>query len=103
MTSNQFLHDILKPDQQKLVVVMAVTRWSASALITSDQVEEFVKDHDNVISRRFDVEEHPELSGYFGIGEVPTIILLKKGEIVDVISGLMNKQRLFNRLNGHLI
>lgn len=102
MNSNQFLQEILEPSQQQLVVAMAVTRWSAGAIITGDQVEEFVKTHDNVTSLQFDIEENPELLRYFRIGQVPTVIVLKNREVVDVISGLINKKRLFNRLNKHL-
>ncbi len=102
MNSNQFLQKILEPSQRQLVVAMAVTRWSAGSIITSDQVDEFVKMHDNVTSLQFDVEENPELLRYFRIGQVPTVIVLKNREVVDVISGMMNKKRLFNRLNQHL-
>jgi len=102
MKSPQFLHDILEPSQHKLVVAMAMTRWSASALLTSDQVDDFANSHDNVTTVRFDVEENPELLKYFRIGQVPTVIVVKDKEVVDVIAGLTNKQRLFNRLNHHL-
>ena len=102
MNSHQFLQKILEPSQQQLVVAMAVTRWSAGSIIAGDQVEEFVNMHDNVTSFQFDVEENPELLRYFRIGQVPTVIVLKNREVVDVISGLTNKKRLFNRLNQHL-
>jgi len=102
MNTNQFLQEILEPSRQKLVLAMASARWSAEAIITGDQVAEFTQSHDNVSSMQIDIEDKPEILRYFRIGRVPTLIVLKNFEVVDVISGLINKKRLFSRLSQHL-
>ena len=49
---------------------------------------------DTVKIAKVDVDENPETAGNFGVMSIPTLILLKDGEIVDKAVGFQPKEAL---------
>ncbi len=39
-------------------------------------------------------EENPQLASRFGIRGIPTVMILRKGQVVDSVSGAMDKNAL---------
>ena len=49
-----------------------------------------------------DVDVSPDVSSSYGIRAMPTLIIFKKGEVVDQIIGRISKSELATRLAAHL-
>ena len=50
-------------------------------------VEEVAKDYPDVKVCKINVDEEPELSNAFKIVSIPTIVVIKNGEIIDSVVG----------------
>ncbi|WP_428909322.1 thioredoxin [Niallia sp. Krafla_26] len=53
---------------------------------------------DKVKIVKVDVDENPESAGKFGIMSIPTLLVLKDGEVVDKVVGFQPKEALAERL-----
>jgi len=51
---------------------------------------------------KVNVDENPELSSKFGIRSIPTMLLMKGGEIKEQLVGSINKDSLKAKISAHL-
>ena len=51
---------------------------------------------------KLNVDEHPGVTGRFGIRGIPTMILFKGGQAVEQIVGLVSKDELKKMVSAHL-
>ena len=79
----------LKNGQQPLVVDFWAT-WCGPCRMISPIISELAKEYDGKITvGKCDVEENEDLAADFGIRNIPTIIFMKEGEIVDKVVVLL--------------
>lgn len=79
----------------KPAIVLVVAEWSGGSHIMNlilNKVEEKFKNQINVI--RINLEIHKELLHSFGIESVPAMLLISKGQIVEVIKETLSQKRL---------
>ncbi|WP_338470448.1 thioredoxin [Niallia sp. XMNu-256] len=57
---------------------------------------------DKVKIVKVDVDENPESAGKFGVMSIPTLLILKNGEVVDKVIGFQPKEALAERLQQHI-
>jgi thioredoxin 1 len=61
------------------------------------------QDYDGrVVVTKLDVDSNPEVSGKFGIRNIPTILFFKNGQIVDKQVGAVPKNVLVSKLEAIL-
>lgn len=51
---------------------------------------------------KVNVDENPDTSGRFGIMSIPTLMVMKDGEVVEKLVGFQPKEQLMDALNKHL-
>jgi thioredoxin 1 len=51
---------------------------------------------------KVNVDEAQDLAGQFGIMSIPTLLLFKKGEVVNQMVGAMSKGNILSRINQNL-
>lgn len=51
---------------------------------------------------KVNVDENPDTSGRFGIMSIPTLMVMKDGEVVEKLVGFQPKEQLMSALNKHL-
>ena len=66
-------------------------------------VEEISNDYDGkVLVGKVNVDHNPEISAKYGIRNIPTILFIKNGEVVDKQVGAVSKTVLSEKLNAQL-
>jgi thioredoxin 1 len=92
----------LKNGQQPLVVDFWAT-WCGPCRMISPIISELAKEYDGKITvGKCDVEENEDLAADFGIRNIPTIIFMKEGEIVDKVVGAVARGTLEEKFKALL-
>ena len=74
--------------------------WCGPCRMVSPIIEEIASERDDVIVGKVNVDLEPELAGAFKIYSIPTLIVLKNGEIINKASGARPKARILELLEA---
>ncbi len=87
----------------KVVMVDFWAEWCGPCRMVSPIVEELANEYgaDQAVIGKVNVDENPEISMRFGIRNIPTILFLKNGEVVDKQVGAVPKHLLEEKLKSH--
>lgn len=100
ITSENF--ESLKNGQQPLVVDFWAT-WCGPCRMISPIISDLAKEYDGKIAvGKCDVEENEDMAAEFAIRNIPTIIFIKDGEIVDKVVGAVSKATLEEKFKALL-
>ena len=78
------LDKVLKTD--KPVVIDFWAEWCAPCRMVAPIIEQLAEEYkDNVIVGKIDVDENNEATTKYGIRNIPTILFIKKGQVMDKI------------------
>ena len=85
--------ETLKNGQNPLVVDFWAT-WCGPCRMVAPVISELAEKYDGrIVVGKCDVEESEELAAQFGIRNIPTILFIKNGEVVDKIVGAAGKAK----------
>jgi thioredoxin 1 len=67
-------------------------------------IEELATEYDGkALIAKVDVDDNSELSAKFGVRSIPTILILKDGEVVDKHVGVTTKQALIDKIEAQMV
>jgi thioredoxin len=93
VTDENFQTEILDAELPSLVDFWAV--WCGPCRAIAPTVEELAQQYDGKVKfGKCNVDENPKTPAQFGIRAIPTLIVFKKGSVVEQITGAVSKSTL---------
>ncbi len=96
ITKENFENEVLKSDKPVLLDFWAT--WCGPCRMVSPIVDEIANERDDIKVGKINVDEQGELSMQFRIVSIPTLIVMKNGEVVNKAVGAMPKEEILNLL-----
>jgi len=91
ITSENF--ETLKNGQKPLAIDFWAT-WCGPCRMVAPIISEMAEKYEGqIVVGKCDVEECEDLAAEFGIRNIPTVIFMKNGEVVDKLVGAVSKQK----------
>ena len=86
-----------------LMLVDFWASWCGPCMIISPIIEQLAKEYSGkIVFAKINVDENPQIANRFGVQSIPTMIILKYGEVVDRIIGALPKVQIENKLKIYL-
>ncbi|MFN6380616.1 MAG: thioredoxin [Flavobacteriales bacterium] len=101
ITDSNFAEVAMNSDKPVMIDFWA--EWCGPCRMVSPIVEEMSNDYDGkAVIGKVNVDENPDISAKFGIRNIPTIIFLKGGQVVDKSVGAVPKNVLTEKMEALL-
>jgi thioredoxin 1 len=99
ITDGNFEEVVMKSD--KPVVVDFWAAWCGPCRMVGPIIEELAHDYEGrAVVGKVDVDHNPGVSAQFGIRNIPTILFIKNGQIVDKMVGAAPKDQFKAKLDA---
>ena len=99
LTDANFEANVLNSDKAALVDFWA--EWCGPCRMVGPIVEEISNEYgDKAVVGKVDVDNNPEIAAKYGIRNIPTILFIKNGEVVDKQVGAVPKASLAAKLDA---
>lgn len=80
------VNEVLQTD--KLVVIDFWAEWCGPCKMVGPIIDEIGEDYkDKVVVGKLDVDSNDETTAKYGIRNIPTVLFIKNGEVVDKVVG----------------
>ncbi|MBQ3545106.1 MAG: thioredoxin [Lachnospiraceae bacterium] len=96
VTSENFENEVLKSDKPVLIDFWAA--WCGPCQMLAPVIEGLAEEVDHAKICKVNVDEEPELAEKFNVMAIPTLVVIKDGEVVYSDSGIKPKSELLKLL-----
>ncbi len=85
--------------QSKTVLLDFYADWCGPCRMVSPIVDEIAEEREDIVVGKINVDECPDLAGEFGVFSIPTLVVMKNGEIVSQSAGARPKDQILAMLD----
>ncbi len=90
-------------EKKGIALVDFWAEWCGPCKMIGPVVEELSQEYDGkALIAKVDVDENSELTARYGVRNIPTILILKDGEVVDKHVGFATKEALAQKIEAQL-
>lgn len=101
VTDASFKDDVLESDVPVLVDFWAP--WCGPCRMVAPVVEEIAEQYEGQVKVvKLNTDENPQVASQYGIRSIPTLMIFKGGQRVDMVVGAVPKTTLANTLEKYL-
>lgn len=92
ITKENFEKEVLNSDKPVLLDFWAT--WCAPCRMIAPLVEEIAREREDIKVGKIDVDEQQELAANFRIMSIPTLVVMKNGEVTGQLVGVRPKDQI---------
>ena len=96
ITNENFETEVLQSDKPVLIDFFAT--WCGPCKMLSPVVDSIAEERPEIKICKIDIDEEPSLTERFGIMSVPTLVVMKNGEIVRTSVGFKSRDAVLSLL-----
>ncbi len=101
ITDANFQQEVL--NSEKLAVLDLWAIWCGPCRLLDPIFKELANDYEGkAVIAKVNVDENPEIPQKYGVLNIPTILFIKDGELVDKIVGAVPKRAIVEVIEKHL-
>ena len=100
ITKNNFEELVVKND--KVVLLDFWAPWCGPCRMVSPLVDQISEEHTDFAVGKVNVDEEPELARQFGVMSIPTLVVVKGGQVVRQEVGAKPKPQIVAMVQAHL-
>ena len=87
-------------NNEKTVLLDFYADWCGPCQMVAPIVEQIAAENPQYLVGKVNVDEQEELAQEFGVYSIPTMVVLKNGEVLRQVSGARPKQQILKLLEG---
>jgi thioredoxin 1 len=101
LTDATFEEQVIRSD--KLAVVDFSAEWCGPCRIVSPIIHELAAEYEGrIIAGEVNVDENPQVTMNYKVRNIPTVLFIKNGEVVDKQVGAVPKSNYKNLIEKHI-
>ena len=88
---------------EKPVLVDFWAEWCGPCKAIAPVLDQLADELDGqLVVAKVNVDERPELAGQFGVRSIPTLLVMKEGQVAEQMVGALSKSALKDKIDPHL-
>ncbi|MBN8834389.1 MAG: thioredoxin [Niastella sp. SCN 39-18] len=100
LTDSNFQTEVINSD--KLTVIDFWAEWCGPCRAIGPVIEELSKEYEGKVKvGKLNVDKNPQVSMNYGITNIPAILFIKNGEVVDKLVGAQPKANFVKKIEAH--
>lgn len=84
---------------KRLVLIDFYANWCGPCKMLSPIIDQIADEREDVVVAKVDVDKEVELAEKFGVFSIPTLVILKEGEVVHQSAGARPKAQILALLD----
>ena len=87
-------------NSDKTVLLDFYADWCGPCRMVAPLVHEIAEERDDIVVGKINVDEEEALAAEFGVFSIPTLVVMKNGEVVNQAAGARPKAQILAMLEG---